>query len=159
MNRAAIEHTANVLGFADLTPQETVFVQSLLRGLPLAMAGQQAGIPQEELQTFYNRPHVSAVLAHMRESMMLAEVKVDRNMLNLMLFEAHAKAASATEEINAIRELGKMNGLYAPTKVEHVSDAGTKTAEQMKRMSTEELARLAGDDDIIDGEWEEVSND
>lgn len=158
MNRVAIEHTASVLGLAELTQQEVIFVQSLLRGMPLLMAAQQSGVPETEMKAFYAQPHIAAVLAHMRESLMTANVEINRDMLNLMLLEAHAKSANATEEVKAIRELGLMNGLYAAAKVEHTHTTAPKTAEQLKKLSSKDLARIAGEDDIIDGEWEDISD-
>lgn len=159
MNRVAIEHTASVLGLADLTQQEVVFVQSLLRGLPIQMAARQAGVPETEMQSFAKQPHVAAVLAYMRETTFNTHIEVTRDMLNLMLFEAHAKSANATEEIMAVRELAKMNGLNAPTQTEVKVTHETRTAEQMRRMSSQELARIAGESDVIDAEWEEVKDE
>lgn len=159
MNRVAIEHTASVLGLADLTQQEVIFVQSLLRGLPIQMAARQAGVPETEMHSFAAQPHVSSVLSYMRETMFTTHIEVNRDMLNLMLFEAHAKSANATEEIMAIRELAKMNGLNAPTQTEMKVTHESRTAEQMRRMSSKDLARIAGEGDITDAEWEDVTDE
>lgn len=159
MNRVAIEHTASVLGLADLTQQEVIFVQSLLRGLPLQMAANQAGVPETEMKAFAAQPHVAAVLSYMRETTFNTHIEVTRDMLNLMLFEAHAKSATATEEIMAIRELAKMNGLNAPTQTEMKVTHETRTAEQMRRMSSQDLARIAGEADITDAEWEDITDE
>lgn len=159
MNRVAIEHTASVLGLADLTQQEVIFVQSLMRGLPLHMAAQQAGVPEHEMQSFAKQPHVASVIAYLRETTFNTHIEVTRDMLNLMLFEAHAKSSTATEEIMAIRELAKMNGLNAPTQTEVKVTHETRTAEQMRRMSSAELARIAGESDAIDAEWEDVTDE
>lgn len=158
MNDISIEHTAHVLGLADLTQQEVIFVRSLLRGLPLQMAAKQSGVPESQMHTFVSQPHVASVLSHMRETMFTTHVEVNRDMLNLMLFEAHAKSANSTEEIMAIRELAKINGLNAPTQTEVKVTRETRTSEQLRRMSSEELARLAGDDEIVDAEWEDISD-
>lgn len=159
MNRDIITHTAHsVLGFAEMTQQEVVFTETLLRGLPLRMAAEAAGTTVAEAQEMLIRPHVAQVLAYMREQNMSAHVEVNRDMLNLMLLESHAKAASATEEINAARELGKMNGLYADSKVQHtVTDDRAKSAKQLRHTDTDELVQLAGYE--YDGEWEEVPDD
>lgn len=158
MNRTSIEHTASVLGLADLTQQEVVFVQSLLRGLPIQMAAKQAGVPETEMKSFAAQPHVASVLAYMRETTFNTHIEVTRDMLNLMLFEAHAKSGSATEEIMAIRELAKMNGLNAPTQTEVKVSHETRTAEQMRKMSSKDLAKIAGESEIVDAEWEDVTN-
>lgn len=159
MNRTAIEHTASVLGLADLSQQEVIFVQTLLRGLPLIMAAKQAGVPESEMAAFAAKPHVAAVLAHMRETMFTTHVEVTRDMLNLMLFEAHAKSANSTEEIAAVRELAKINGLNAPTQTEVKVTHEARTSEQLRKLSSEELARIAEDDSALDGQWEVIEDD
>lgn len=159
MDRAAIDHTAHVLGLAELTGQEVTFVQSLLRGLPLAMAAEQVGVPIASAQTFLTRPQVAAVLAYLRETQITTELRIDRNMLNLMLMEAHAKSATATEEIMAVRELAKINGLNAPQQIEVTRRQEAVTASQLRRMSSEDLAALADEDLAIDGEYTEVTPD
>lgn len=58
-----------------------------------------------------------------------------------LLFEAHSKAATATEEIAAIREIGKLLGLYAPQKKEETV-VNTQTAHQLEQMSDEELMQI-----------------
>lgn len=157
MDRQMITHTASVLGLAELTAQEAIFLQTLLRGLPLIMAAQQAGVPQEQAHSFVSQPHVAQVLAYMREQQITAEVEINKNMLNLMTLEAHAKSANATEELKAIDQLAKLNGLYPDKTIKHEINDTRKTAQQMRRMSDDDLAQLAGED-IIDAEFTEVND-
>lgn len=159
MNDVAIQHAAGVLGLARLNPQEARFVEDLLRGVPLLVAAKNAGIKRDSAAEFAARPHIAETLAYLRDQYARARVVVDRDMLNMMFLEAHAKAASATEEIMAIRELGKMNGCYEPEKREVINRKGM-TYEQVRNLDTEQLLELAGDEgidpDIEDADWEEV---
>lgn len=154
-----IRHTAGVLGLASLDPQEATFVQHLLRGVPLMPAAKASGIKPAKIPEVQARPHVAGTLAYLRDLYMASHVEVNRDMLNMMLMESHAKAATATEEIMAIRELGKMNGCYEPEKRE-VSINAEVTYEKVCEMDTDELVRLAGSDDLEpdaeDAEFEEV---
>jgi len=63
--------------------------------------------------------------------------RLDRQQLIQMLLAAHCRATSATEEIAAIRELGRFLGLY-PTSKKTV----TKTR-QIETLSDNELLRIA----------------
>ena len=63
--------------------------------------------------------------------------RLDRQQLIQMLLAAHCRATSATEEIAAIRELGRFLGLY-PTSKKTV----TKTR-QIETLSDSELLKIA----------------
>lgn len=133
-------------------------MEELLRGVPLIPAAKAAGIKRDQAHEVAARPHVAQTLAYLRDQYAREVVRVDRDMLNMMLLEAHGKAATATEEIMAIRELGKMNGCYEPEKREVVTR--NMTYEQVQQLDTDELLRLAEEDsldpEIEDAEWESV---
>lgn len=158
MNDIAVQHTAGVLGLSRLNHQESRLVEELLRGVPLIPAAKAAGIKRDQAHEVAARPHVAQTLAYLRDQYAREVVRVDRDMLNMMLLEAHGKAATATEEIMAIRELGKMNGCYEPEKREVVTR--NMTYEQVQQLDTDELLRLAEEDsldpEIEDAEWESV---
>ena len=59
-----------------------------------------------------------------------------------MLLESHRKAATATEEVAAIREIAKMLGLYQPEK-KQMDSVDIHKIEQLAQMSDEELLKLA----------------
>lgn len=161
MNNALVQHTAGILGLSRLDPQESRLVEEVLRGIPLIPAAKAAGIKRTDVHEVLARPHVAQTLAYLRDQYVQEEVIVDRNRLNMMLFEAHSKAATATEEIMAIRELGKMNGCYEPEKRQVQIDQHM-TYEQVQQLDTEELLRLAGEDGLdpaIDGEYEELDDE
>ena len=90
------------------------------------------------------------------------DVTVTRNQLNLLLLEAHKKSATATEEVAAIRELGKLNSLYDAPEADITINI-QQNVHKLEVMSDTELLKLAGRDEtllsmpeVIDGEYEEV---
>lgn len=147
MNELQVQHTAGILGLSRLDPQEARFVTCIMQDLPLVAAGREAGIPRNRLQEVLARPHVAQTITYLRDQYATETIVVTRDRLNAMLFEAHGKAANTTEEVMAIRELGKMNGLYAPEKVER-TDRRYVTFEQINSMSTDELLQLAEEDSL-----------
>lgn len=153
MNSIQVRHAEAALGLAKLTPQEHEFVSALTQGLPLLKAAQVAGIPRSEVTEVQARPHVVQVLAYLRDQYAAENVDITRDMLNVMLLQAHARSASTTEEVMAIREMGKMNGLYAPERRE-VHETKHYTYEQMQTMTTEELMSIAGDVNDLDPHYE-----
>ena len=67
----------------------------------------------------------------------------------MMILEAHKKAATATEEIAAARELAKLYGLNSPEK-QVVVNYNVSRVEQLETLPDHELARIAGLDDAVD---------
>lgn len=164
MNPIQIRHAEAALGLAKLNPQEHQFVTGLLQGMPLLHAAREAGIPRKEVPEVQARPHVVQVLSYLREQASVEHVEITRDMLNVMLLQAHSRSANTTEEVMTIRELGKMNGLYAPERRE-VVETRHYTYEQMQNLSTDELMAIAGDDNDLDpdyaedAEWEEMPDE
>lgn len=122
-----------------LTAQERQFVMFIGRGYRPSTAAREAGYSPTNAPQLLQRRAIALAVAEIRElqNQQLSNA-VTRENLTVMLFEAHAKAGSATEEIAAIREIGKMNGLYAPEKVQH-----EVTENQLEQLSDQELMRLA----------------
>lgn len=80
------------------------------------------------------------------------DVRVTREHLTDLLFFSYHKSATATEEVTAIREIGKLNGLYLSDKPNGVTINQTTntihnksdfSASKIKSMSESELASLA----------------
>lgn len=67
------------------------------------------------------------------------------------LLDAVDLAATSTELTAAWREIGKVIGAYEPQKVQ--IDVHHVTSEQLRDMSTHELAVLANMQGVIDGEY------
>jgi len=136
---------------ADITPltaQQEQFVLYVLRGFTPPQAAKAAGYKSHthSARSLMELDKVQAILSHLR-SEELDNIKVTRDKLTIMLFEAHRKSATATEEITAVRELGKMHGLYEPEKVQTQS-LHLHKVEQLERLDDAELVKLAGAEDF-----------
>lgn len=110
-------------------------------------AVQSGALPVGEAEDVYRATMQSA-----RER--IREVgRITRPLLNAMLMESYDHAKTSTERIAAVKELGKMNGLYAPERQIKVS--ANATLEELGQLSDEELMRIArGEGEILDGEFE-----
>ena len=116
------------------TTQEQTFARYIANGMSPEAAARAVGMPavpnqdrlNELMSLFPDNPNT---------------VRVTRELLNKMLFDAHMKAANATEEIAAIRELGKLNGLYeqADTTVK----VEINSIKQLEELPDEKLIELA----------------
>lgn len=73
-----------------------------------------------------------------------------------MLLDAHSKSANTTEEVMAIKELGKLNDLY-PAERKRIEQTMMKvdSEKQLKRLSEQQLMQITGD--IIDLEPEAIT--
>lgn len=126
-----------------LTAQQKLFVTAFARGLSIGAAARHAGCAVGTAKEWLELSEVQEALAVLREQMH-AELgtAVTRENLTMMLFEAHRKAGTATEEIAAIKEIAKLNGIYEPERKEIVVTNITRI-EQLQNLSDEELLRLA----------------
>lgn len=107
------------------------------------LAGKEVGMSKKDAVALLDDPHVQETLAILKHQVTkFMKIEVTNELLNSMLFEAHASAASSTEKIAAVRELGKMNGLYAPEKRE-IDITSVKKVQQLETLSDEELVRRA----------------
>jgi phage terminase small subunit len=126
-------------GIDPLTNQQEQFVLGLLRGLRPASAARSAGYsqPAETSYSLLTNSKIKAILTHLKNEE-FENIKVNRDQLTMMLFEAHSKSATATEEIAAVREIGKMHGLYEPEKVQSLN-----VNSNLENMADEDLVKLA----------------
>lgn len=99
----------------DLSKKQSLFVENYLATGNAAEAARRAGYcPSAARQAGYRllrNPAVDQALAT-KQAEAAYRFNLSRDELVRQLLAAHRKAASATEEINAIREIGKMLGLY-----------------------------------------------
>ena len=125
-----------------LTSQEEHYVIYRLRGLSPAQAATAAGYSHAVSgYALEKKDKIQRALSHFRERQ-ASEIKVTRDMLTRMLFEAHSHSANATEEIAAIRELGKMHGIYEQSDAPSVN-VNINNIAKLERMSDKELLRLS----------------
>lgn len=136
-------------GLPRLDRQRMSLVHHYVRSHNIKMAANAAGCSMAKAKQWLEEEDVTVVLEYYDKQAM-QECKVDRESLTLLLFEAHRKSATATEEIAAIRELGKMNGVYAPEKVQTQSVHYHKI-EHLETLSDDELLDTAdiGTDGLI----------
>lgn len=121
-----------------ITEQEKQALHYLAHGFSRAAAARAAGFKDAKV---FEREHVANAAAQMNANAM-TEVKITRDTVALMFLEAHRKSATATEEIAAARELGKLFGLYEPEQV-HKKVVNVHVIEEIEHLPTNELLELA----------------
>lgn len=148
--------------FEGLDDRERIFVEGILRGMSQIASATAAGYksPRDSAQELVKRPRVVAALEKGRE-LSIQETGITREKLSDMLMAAYTSATTAAEQIMAVRELGKLHGLYAAQKVEvgHTHKLEAKDAiKQLQSMSSEQLLKVArmNRGQVIDGEFSEV---
>lgn len=151
---AEIQSTYPLLNIRPLTNQQERFLLLLLRGMSVSAAEKGVGYSSGFGRTTMENENFRAVLDYFRAKE-LNEARVTRDGLTQLLFEAHAKAANATEEVIAIREIGKMHDLYESDKHKGIkiqnnvnvggqANGGMPTNEkQIERMNDNDLMRIA----------------
>ena len=144
---AEIQSLYPYLNLKPLTGQQEQLVMLHLRGLSIPEAADQAGYRSiDKARAVLRRDDVRAIMDYLRERH-FRDTRVTREMLTAMLFEAHSKSETATEEVLCIRELGKMHEIYPDAKrntVEINAKGEVTNVKQVRRMSDEELMKLAG---------------
>jgi hypothetical protein len=150
---AYLQSLATAHDIPPLTRQQEKFLLYYFRGASQSAAARVVGVPLSRAKEWLASENFRVFLEYMEERR-LHEIEVSRGMLTNMLFEAHDTAATATEKIAAIKELGKMHDVYPkadtqPTVI--INQVTDQTLKQLDRMSDAELAKLAGDV-LIEGE-------
>ena len=126
-----------------LTSQEQTFCKRLAQGMTLEAAAKESGMSKQAAAELLTRDTIQDTLAILKNQVdEYMKIEVTTDLLNAMLFEAHATAATSTEKISAVRELGKMNGLYAPEKRE-IDITTSKKMAQLETLTDEELVKRA----------------
>lgn len=140
------------LGIEPLSSQEERVLLYIARGMTLAQASSAAGISVGAARKLAADASFDVALTYVREinaGLQCAEIKVTRDTLTRMLFDAHSKSATATEEIAAIRELGKMHDLYLDAQrkagVEINITSNIQSSKQLERLDDHLLIELAGE--------------
>lgn len=148
--------------FEGLNDRERIFVEGILRGMSQVASATAAGYkaPTDSSQDLLKKPRIIAAIEKGRE-LSIQATGITREKLSDMLMSAYMGASTAAEQVMAVRELGKLHGLYAAQKVEvgHTHKLEAKDAvKQLQSMSSEQLLKLArmNQGKIIDGEFTEV---
>lgn len=144
---------------AGFTGQQEQFMLYTMKGLAPRAAATAAGYTHPDTgYSLLKDERVQKALALLREKIH-QEIRITRDQLNSMLLDSHSRAATVTEEIMAVRELGKMNGLYESDKQRSpgvvVNVGGNHvhhTHKQLERMDEQELLEMAGETIVLSAE-------
>lgn len=142
-----------------LSPRLRVFVQGRLDGLSKTAAAAAAGStdPTKTGYDWSQREDVKAALDAAVEDL-ADEVVFGRQEAHDMLMQAYYNAATASEQIQAVRELVNLHALAKPKVVEHKHEHTHQG--QLELMTDRELMKLAEMDDLaLEGEYEVVDAD
>jgi hypothetical protein len=125
-----------------LTHTELQFAGYFAQGLTAEAAGRAVGMPPAQARTLARDDAVVQAItdAKLAQRRLLGRA-VTRENLTMMLLQSHAKAASVSEEISAIKEIGKLNGLYAQGDGPTIN-LNIATAAQLRTMTDAELDAL-----------------
>lgn len=146
----------------NLTDQDRIFVESLLRGMSQVAAATAAGYrsPARMGTRKAKEPHIVAALEAGRR-ISAEETGITRQKLNDMLMSAYYSAATSGEQVQAVLALARINGLIenkTTVKMKHSIEEPAPT--DLRRLPTAELAKLANMQPhaVIDGEFVEVTD-
>lgn len=144
-------------GLKTLSRQKEMFCFHLASGASPAAAGKAVGTPAEQALDWAKDPQIREVVDGIH-STQVEGVRFTREKLSSMLLQSYYKAATATEEIAAVREIGKLQGLYAPETTELT--VNLNNSKQLENLSDAELAKLAGMDNptVIEGDFKEIND-
>ena len=137
------------LGIAKLTAQEETYVQRRTQGINPSAAARAAGYryPARAVAELSEREDIKLAVSYMREmqrqvAVQAGAIEFTKDDATALYLEAHAKSATAMEEIRAVDSLVKLHGLATPEKVE----VTVTNRSQMESMDDEQLLKLAGQD-------------
>lgn len=163
-----ISEIQSLYPYLDIRPLPRQLESAMLyymRGFSVSAASRAAGYSTPKvLKDFLNSEEGHVIIEYLQNKH-FQDIRVTRDQLTQMLFEAHSKAATATEEIAAIREIGKMHDLYENDKRKSAvnlnigTDVKLTNPKQIEKMSDQQLLELAGDSLkglLIEGEAEQV---
>jgi len=140
---------------AGFSAQQEQFLLYYSKGMSPAAAATAAGYKNPETGTQLLRDERIQIALRLLREKVHQEIRISRDMLNGMLLDSHSRAATVTEEIMAVRELGKMNGLYESDKHRgttvnvNVGGNHVHNHKELERMDDKQLLELAGEDIVL----------
>ena len=139
--------------FTRLTVKQRRYVEARLQGLVPSAAAKAAGLAHNEERS----PRVREALRWAVEESLGSVEDIGKNDVLQGMKDAVSAAATATELIQAWREIGKLIGAYEPER--KILEVHDYTKEELKSLSEDDLLRLAGDkmNEAIDGEFYELT--
>ena len=139
---------------AELNPRERIYVKSRLEGLSQVASAVAAGYanPKNNAVRLEKKDKIQKALIGAMEEI-AEEVGFTRKEAHDMLMSAYQNAATAAEQISAVKEMINLHGLAVPKQVEHKHEHTGQVS--LERMETRELLKLADMEDLIlDAEYE-----
>lgn len=137
-----------LIDFKPLTPQQEKAILYVLRGQRPAEAARMAGYASAAtVLNLLNQESTKAVMAYLRERE-FTDIRVTRDTVTQMFFDAYHTAATSGEKVMATREIAKLHGLYPDSKPTVVINAGQGStielnSKKAERLSDEELLKFA----------------
>lgn len=126
-----------------LTNQERDFCVGVSQGQDPKKVAVSLGMSVSAHFRLLKLPKIQNMLAVLKAQIeRYTGTKVSRDLLTEMLFEAHATSGTSTEKIAAIRELGKMHGMYEAEKIK-ISNTAADKIEHLETLSDADLAERA----------------
>ncbi|HIG43913.1 MAG TPA: hypothetical protein EYQ14_25785 [Gammaproteobacteria bacterium] len=129
-----------------LTQQQERFVFLVSSGVPAKAALAGAGYGKTVTPSSILRLEAVKKSLQFVKEQEANQIFVNRDKLTTMLFAAHAKSINATEEISAIRELGKLHDVYEQAKEDRKSTLHTAVQinhNNVAKLSDQELLKIA----------------
>lgn len=150
------------LNVEPLTSQQERAALGVCRGLSVAQSARSVGMtPLEIADLKENESFLTTVdyLKNVKYGIEQTEIVITRDTISLMFLEAHRKAATATEEISATRELAKLHDLYLDAQRKsgvtvNINPADITSEKQLESMDDGDLIELTGDDFRLASETE-----
>jgi hypothetical protein len=118
-----------------------------LRGMLLPAIAKALGDANHRVIAQYIKsPSCQAIIDFLRTNE-FSDVRASRDYLTDLLFESYHKAGTAMEEVAAIREIGKLNGLYesdkiAKTQININTQTNVTNIRQLESLSESQLIEI-----------------
>lgn len=159
INPGELAHLRSIyplLEIAPLTSQEERLLYSYLKGMAITDAAEAVGMTKRAGQQFLYRPSTQALIDYLRQQAR-RDVNITQESLVAMLLESRAKAATANEEIMAVREIAKIMGLNHSDKLAERRQ-NNDDVRVRNELSKKDLARMSDDElySVIDGEFDSL---
>jgi len=141
-----------------LTPKERIYVESRLAGLSKVASASAAGYaaPEKHGYELEKKEHIQKALLQAMEQI-AEEIGFTRKEAHDMLMSAYMNAATAAEQIAAVKEMINLHGIAAPKQVEHKHEHTGQVS--LERMDTKELLELADMEDLVlEGDFEVIDD-
>lgn len=143
---------------AKLPVRERIYVENRLQGLSMTASAAAAGYKHPDRRGTELEKRERIQLAIVRASQEIAdEVGFSRREAHDMLLDAYRNAATAAEQIQAVKEMINLHGIAAPKQVEVKHDHTGVVS--LERMETSDLMKLADMGDLtLEGEFEDMTD-